>query len=205
MVKRPPITIEAMNSPLRPTKTNQLAASGFTLVETMVVVAIISILTAFAAPSMTRTLERYRMTAYYDELRSTYMFARSEAIRTRQQVVVARVPSAAGCTSGSTQEWQCGWVVFVDANSDFVQQPTEATIKSVAPAPGTVQVTHNAGNPGRIGFDRWGNGTAAGGMGNYVFLPNNDPSTNTSSPNAFRVCVSSGGRIRRLSDASVCP
>jgi type IV fimbrial biogenesis protein FimT len=193
--------MKALYAPHTPPRTK---SRGFTLIEAIVVVGILSILGALAAPSMQQALNRYRMTAVYDELRATYMFARSEAIRTRQQVVVARVPAAPGCTSGSTQEWQCGWVVFADANADFTQQTaTEPTLKVIAPAPGDVQVTHNAVNPGRIGFDRWGNGTQLG-IGNYVFLPSS--SASVSSPDVFTVCVSAGGRIRRLPNfAAICP
>uniref|UniRef100_UPI004048A75F GspH/FimT family pseudopilin n=1 Tax=Shewanella baltica TaxID=62322 RepID=UPI004048A75F len=54
---------------------------GFTLVELMVTVAIISILGSLALPSYRDVMAREQLTAAANELVSSYKFARSEAIK----------------------------------------------------------------------------------------------------------------------------
>ena len=171
-------------------------ARGFTLIETMVVVALLSILAALAAPSFQDALDRYRANAVYDELRSTYVFARSEAIRTRQQVIVQRVANPAVCAT--VQEWQCGWIVYVDANGNGAQDLApaapavpEPTLRSIPQLDsGTVLNMFNA-NQSQVRFDRWGNVTPLGAFRQEVV-----PRGTIASTGVLTLCASSGGRLR---------
>ena len=54
---------------------------GFTAIELMVVVSIVAILAALAAPSFTPLIERWRVRSAIEHLTSTLYFARSEAIK----------------------------------------------------------------------------------------------------------------------------
>ncbi len=179
-------TIETMLTiPCLPPKKN----SGFTLIEAMVVVAIVTLLAALAAPSMQEAFDRYRVGSVYDELRSTLVFARSEAIRTRSQVIVAR---STGSNCPTVQDWHCGWVVFIDANTDNVQQSSEPSIRVVpALVGGTTVMTDKGGADGRITFDRWGNMRPMGAMRQVIA-----PRGNSAYPGTRSLCTSSGGRIR---------
>ena len=56
-------------------------ASGFTAIELMVVVAIVAILTALAAPSFATMVESWRVRLATEHLQSTLYYARSEAIK----------------------------------------------------------------------------------------------------------------------------
>lgn len=171
--------------------------AGFTLIETMVVLAIMGILAALAAPSLQTSFDRYRVNAVYDELRSTYALARSEAVRTRSQVVVARVPGVACAT---TQEWQCGWVIFADTNANGVQNlPLEPSVRTIAALTGgTTLMTFNT-PPSRITFDRWGNVTPLGAFRQVLA-----PRGNSNLDGTLTLCASSGGRFRRVpGDAGV--
>lgn len=165
-------------------------SNGFTLVEVMVVVAMMAVLTALAAPSLQQAFDRYRVAAAYDELRSTYTFARSEAIRTRQQVVIART---AGGACATVQEWQCGWTVFVDANANNVMDGAETVLRSTgALTGGTTIMTFNAAQS-RIVFNRWGNVTPLGAF-RQVIAPRGDSNLAGTST----VCSSAGGRLRKV-------
>lgn len=172
-------------------------ATGFTLVEAMVVVAIFGGLTALAAPSIQEALDRYRANAVYDELRSTFVFARSEAIRTRSRVVVQRT---AGALCATVQEWQCGWIVYVDANGDGVQQTNpappavpEPTRRAIGQLQGGTVVNIFKGDQNRIVFDRWGNITPLGAF-RQVIVPRED----INSPGVKTLCASAGGRFRAV-------
>ena len=162
----------------------------------MVVVAIMAILAALAAPSMQDALDRYRVNAVYDDLRTSLMFGRSEAIRTRQRVVVART-TGAGC--GGTDEWKCGWTIFVDLNSNnALDAPAETVVKSQAALPSGMTLTTNPANAGAIVIDRWGN---IGGLGlSQVITPHGS----ISSPAIATLCVTSGSRIRKVPHEATC-
>jgi type IV fimbrial biogenesis protein FimT len=61
-------------------------SAGFTLLELLITMAIISILTFIAAPSFTAFIKRDRLVTNANQLHGIFKFARSEAIK-RDQVV----------------------------------------------------------------------------------------------------------------------
>ena len=69
-----------MNAPRR------LRQAGFTLVELMIVVALVAILLALAAPSFRETLARNRLEGVAGELATDFQYARSEAVARNAQV-----------------------------------------------------------------------------------------------------------------------
>lgn len=77
-----------------------LAARGFTLPELLAVVAIISILGAVAAPSMSSLIANQRVRSAGSELLQSLTRARSEAIKRNMEVSL-------NPASGTT--WQGGW------------------------------------------------------------------------------------------------
>ena len=78
----------------------------------MVVVAIVAILAALAAPSFTQMLQRNRLSAAASALQVSLSLARSEAVKRGAD---ARVTVAANTTAGT---WVNGWTVFVDGTTD---------------------------------------------------------------------------------------
>jgi len=89
---------------------------GITLVETLVVVSILGILAAIAVPSFQSTIESNRRQAFANQLFEDLAFARSEAIKRGVRVVVCPSTDGTRCTAGI--DWQVGWMVFVDLDSD---------------------------------------------------------------------------------------
>ncbi|WP_432741316.1 GspH/FimT family pseudopilin [Methylobacter sp. G7] len=75
---------------------NRQKHAGFTLLEVMIVVAIIGILAAIAVPSYQDMLERNRLKQAAEGLKSDMQFARTEAIKRSQTVLVTRTPGNAG-------------------------------------------------------------------------------------------------------------
>lgn len=90
---------------------------GFTLVEAMVVIAILAVLAAIAAPSFQRVVQRYQVRHAMGDFTAALYLARSEAIKRGGRVTMAKA-AAAGCTAAGAKEWHCGWNVFVDANEN---------------------------------------------------------------------------------------
>lgn len=67
---------------------------GLTLVEVMIVVAIIAILSAIAAPSFSRLIEQYSINVISEKMATDIKFARSESIRTQRPVFFYSTASA---------------------------------------------------------------------------------------------------------------
>lgn len=171
---------------------------GFTAIEVMVVVAILGLLAALAAPSFTALMERWRVRQAAEDLASTLTYARSEAIRRGGGVVLRRnTPNDTDCpgiTSGAKQ-WGCGWVVFVDSNGDGVRQADEELLR-ISHALRQMQVERTAADP-RIQLNRWGED----GLGAYGFVIK---PLRADSGISTALCVSSGGRIDIRTGAATC-
>ena len=77
-------------------------ATGFTAIELMVVVSIVAILAALAAPSFSPLIENWRVRESAEQLQSTLYYARSEAIKRGGQVLIQKIPNNTnGCTTAT--------------------------------------------------------------------------------------------------------
>lgn len=169
---------------------------GFTSIELMVVVGILALLAALAAPSFTLMIDRWRVRDTVESMRSTLFLARSEAIKRGGGVGIQKLPKTTpGCTLANTnQEWGCGWFVFEDGNNDGKWQATEARLQTVT-TPANINVMHNSGGIS-IKVDRYGMMSGLNAKG-FTFSP--EPA-GVSSPATRALCMSSGGRIRVIED-----
>lgn len=80
----------------RPPATKPRRPAGFTLVELLLVLALVGLLAALAAPSLSGTLARVRLDAAASEVRTAWSDARLEAMRTGE-------PVAFQCRLGTNQ------------------------------------------------------------------------------------------------------
>ncbi len=114
---------------------------GFSLIELLIVVALLAIVAAMAMPSLQGFVASNRLTAESNELLAGINLARSEAVRTQRRVILCRVASSAGrvtltassgcVTTADGAAWQ-GWAVFVDSDSDGSFDTGEPMLRSQA-------------------------------------------------------------------------
>lgn len=100
----------------------KVGASGFTLIEVMVVVSITAILLTLGIPSMRSLIERNAVSGQVNAFIGSATLARSEAIKRNANVVMCRSANAdttdtPTCTNSGT-DWKSGWIVFLDRNAD---------------------------------------------------------------------------------------
>lgn len=170
--------------------------AGFTLVELLVVLAIVAILAGLAMPGFGRTLERYRLRSAEEDLRSAIHVARSEALRRGGRVTLRRA-SASGCAPRNDQDWSCGWMVFADGHDDG--DPGEALIQAWPPLRG-VEVTVSVPSPSTyLNLNRWGR---FHNLGAFRFTLRPPGSTDRTA--ARVLCMSSAGRLQTLQGTEKC-
>ncbi len=95
---------------------------GFTIIELMITILIVSILLAVGVPSMQTMIMDNRLTTAANNFLTELNLARSEAVKRGARVVVCRTnaPNATPpvCGAGTANTWSDGWVTFVDDNQD---------------------------------------------------------------------------------------
>ena len=84
---------------------------GFTLIETMVAIAILAIVISIAAPSFSRTLESNRAAVTSNELLGALQSARTEALMRRSDVTLCR-RNVAGTACQNGTDWAVGWLLM---------------------------------------------------------------------------------------------
>ncbi len=80
---------------------------GFSLVDALIVVALLTILGAIAIPSFNSLVERGRANALADQLQAHLNFARASSVSLHRNIVVCGSSNGIDCDDG----WQQGWII----------------------------------------------------------------------------------------------
>ena len=94
---------------------DQQIGSGFSLIEMLVVIAVLSILLAVSLPNFQNMIERSGTNSQAKLFLTTLSLARSEAIKRGGNVAICASTDGADC---SAKAWGAGWIVFFDANGN---------------------------------------------------------------------------------------
>ena len=92
---------------------------GFSFLELMVALAVIAIMSAFAAPSLRSFIQNSNAVAQTNQLITALNYSRSEAVKRRMPVVMCAFNTAQSSCATSSVPWDMnGWMVFADRDSD---------------------------------------------------------------------------------------
>ena len=146
--------------------------TGLTLIELMVVIALIAILTGFVAPSFSSLLQSNQRTTLTNIIVGNIIAARSASIKGRQTVLLCRSANQQNCDAAAPQlsDWKDGWIGFIDRNgNDQFDNTVDQLILSQAAVTPNHRLTFN--NWGRIRF--YPNGSVRNGR--FILCDNRNP------------------------------
>ena len=107
--------------------------AGFTLIELMATLAIVAVILALGAPSLSDALQRQRVSTTLHLLSADMAMARNTAVMRHSHVIVCPRKATGNCAPD--QEWGQGWMVFNDPDGNR-QPDAETDILRVTDAPG---------------------------------------------------------------------
>jgi type IV fimbrial biogenesis protein FimT len=174
-------------------------AQGFTIVELMAVLAIMSALLLIAAPSFVDTIKNSRMRSESYAMRASLANARSEALARRAPVIVCKSSDLETCnTDADADPWVTAHVAFVDDNNDGVVDTGELFLAREHNDYITVTFTDFNGDPAsRVRFTS--RGDSLGSSGTFTLCDDRGATE------AGAVILNSAGDVRLARDSEDPP
>ena len=186
-------TISKMNIPIQLRR----ACQGVTLIEGMVVVAILGILAAIAVPGFKSTIDSMRRTVYANQLLEDLALARSEAIKRGVRVTVCPSIDASSCTDSTS--WALGWIIFPDAAGTGVRDRATETLIRVHDALPDGWIAVKNGTKNYVGYSASGYNADALGFTLAICPASSACDTTTTTTPQTNLVMSSVGRVRIVS------
>lgn len=178
---------------------------GMSLLELLIVIAMISILTVIAVPQYHAMVMDTRISSNVNEFLAANAFARAEAIKRGRLVTICRAVGADtgtdACSQASTanhkgDDWGTGWLVFVEGSSKTSDIGTFGKDDEILSRQGELSAyTEGSSTGSKITYSPLGEPINMHGA-NVKFFYKGD----------FRrvLCIARTGRIRVVYDADTC-
>jgi type IV fimbrial biogenesis protein FimT len=92
-------------------------SKGFTLLELFIIVAILGLTMAFAAPGLSTMIKNNRISSDANDFVAALQYAKAEAASRISPVSICKSnDTGSACVGGG--DWSQGWIVFTDVNAD---------------------------------------------------------------------------------------
>ena len=180
---------KAMNTFSSTRTAHRRRLSGFSLIETMIVVVLVAIAATIALPSFRDTITRNTLATSVNEFQMALSQARSEAIRSRFNTVLQSTPK---------EDWAEGWIIYTDKNYNNVMDAEDAQIYVHGPAVKGMTISDN-GNPAGVFVFQSSGFSAFSGNGLQI-----RKITFTMNGQSSSLCLSVAGRARVIQGAGPC-
>jgi len=160
---------------------------GFTLIEAMLVLALLATLTSIATPAFARMINAQQLRAASIELATALSMARHAAIARRQPVLV----------DNGDGDWTSGWRVFVDHNGNGVHDGDEPILRQGARTAVGVRISGNTPVSRYVRYTPTGRAKLLGGafQAGTITLCHED-----GQQQVRKLVLSASGRLRTLKE-----
>lgn len=162
---------------------------GYTLIETLIVIAILCIILLFANHNMSSWKKKQQAELNYKELRHIVSFARNHAINSRRSLTLCGSSNATICDNN----WSVGVLLFEDANRNAIIDEADSRINYWPFALQQAKLTWKGFSGSKITFEIMGITSASNGTFTYCELDKNPLYSR-------QVIVSRGARARLSQD-----
>ena len=158
--------------------------TGFTLLELMITLTILSLVMVIGVPSMRDLVKNDRMVTQINTLVGHLAYARSEAALRHQSVVICASGTQTSC---STTNWASGWIIFVDADNNADFSAGEDMLRVVDELSGSNTLTSTVGSV--VTYDK--RGFAPNSVGSFTLCDDRGDAHMKS------ISISTTGRVRQ--------
>jgi type IV fimbrial biogenesis protein FimT len=179
--------------------------AGVSLMELLIVLTIAAVLMGVGGASYKSITTSYRISGEINGLLGDMQYARSEAIKQGQNVVICVSTTGTDCTAGNTN-WNQGWIVFVDTTGTHTTGGNAALVLRHQVA-FTSTDTLTDGQTSNVSFDREGLAlgllTTMNGNGGAV-LPLHDATDNATRTRCLEVTNVGNVSVQQPTTLSTC-
>lgn len=112
---------------MKVSRSNSRYNQGFTLIELIVSLAVVSIIIINVLPNLGNLVARERSTVLINTLAGAFAYARTEAIMKQKPVVTCQSDDGNKCSI--TADWHNGWIIFTDENNNKQHDTNEELLR----------------------------------------------------------------------------
>lgn len=120
---------------------------GFTIYELLITIVIVGIVMSIALPNLSGFTKNSRITATANALHSSFHLARSEAARSKENIMICASANSMDAAAACGGTFDDGWIIFVDLNNNQTRDAGdgENVLRAHPAIPDTIDIITNGG------------------------------------------------------------